>query len=73
VAHKLVFPKGSDENKFIDGALKSGTMLIDEIVTVLLVSRLTSTPVFDVQSKYMDCKVGVQQVFRRMAGEEFDT
>lgn len=55
------------EQEYVYNALRSGQMPIQEITLILVVSRLLQKELKDVQSNWMDCRVGVQQVYRKMA------
>lgn len=67
-----VFEEGSEERKYVEQALATGQSMNDT-ATVLLVSRLLNKPVLEVQSAWMDVKVGIQQVFRDTSGIGLDT
>jgi len=67
VAHAKIL--NEEETTYVMQALKSGTMGRTEIMIVLMLGRLAEKPVMEVQSAYMDCKAGIQQVFQDMAHE----
>jgi hypothetical protein len=69
MAHKKVFAEGSEEEKYARDALQSGTQTNLETTLVLTLGRVLDKKPLEIQTIFMDCKVGLQQVFRDMAGE----
>lgn len=54
-----------DDRKWIENALKAG-LPVGHIEYILVLAALTEKTPLEVQNKWMDAHVGVQQIFREL-------